>query len=176
MQFPDKYEWLSEIGTLPKIVQEALKLHGTVEVPGKKSNPKILAWAKEVDLEDVYSDDDIPWCGLFMAVVVSRSGREPVDKPLWARNWAKFGVHADYASLGDILVFSRNGGGHVGIYICEDDDRYYVLGGNQSNAVTIAPIKKERCVAVVRPVYKNRPASSRPFFRSIGGKVSTNEA
>ncbi len=176
MKFPAGYEWLSEVGTLPKIVQEGLKLLGTIETPGKANNPKIMAWAKACGLGNAYSADSIPWCGLFIAYIVMMSGREPVDQPLWARNWAKFGVMADYASLGDILTFVRDGGGHVGIYICEDDLYYYTLGGNQSDAVTITKIGKGRCIAVTRPEYKNRPESAKAYWRSVKGKVSTNEA
>lgn len=176
MKFPKNYEWLGEVGALPKITQEALKLFGTFETPGAADNPVIMGWAKELGLNKTYSADSIPWCGLFMAIVAKRSGREPVEGPLWARNWANFGVYADHASLGDILVFRRAAGGHVGTYICEDDLHYYTLGGNQSDAVTIAKIEKSRCIAVVRPVYKNRPASAKPYRRSLAGKVSTNEA
>lgn len=176
MKYPAGYEWLGELGPLPKIIQEALKLHGTVEVPGKKNSPTIMGWAKETGLDDVYSADSVPWCGLFVAAVVQRSGREYVKNPLWARNWQHFGIYADHASLGDILVFVRDGGGHVGFYVCEDDSYYYVLGGNQSDAVTITKILKGRCIAVTRPVYKARPASAKPYHRSVAGKVSTNEA
>lgn len=179
MKFPTGYEWLGEIGVLPKVVQEGLKLLGTVETPGKANNPVIMAWAKYVNATSEtplgYTADAIPWCGLFIAYLIKLTGRDPVGAPLWARNWAKFGVIADYASLGDILTFVRDGGGHVGLYICEDDLHYYVLGGNQSDAVTITKIKKARCIAVTRPEYKNRPASAKPYWRSIAGKVSTNE-
>lgn len=177
MTYPVGYEWLGEVGKLPKIIQEGLKLLGTVETPGDRNNPVILAWAKETDLDEVYSDDEIPWCGLFAQVVVKRSGREGVKNPLWARNWANFGVYASDASLGDVLVFSRpGGGGHVGFYICEDSQHYYVLGGNQADAVTVTKILKGRCIAVTSPVYKNRPSSARPYWRTVAGKVSTNEA
>lgn len=176
MKFPAGYEWLGDVGVLPKLVQEGLKLLGTVETPGKANNPKIMAWAKALKLGNAYSADSIPWCGLFIAYIVMLSGREPVAAPLWARNWAKFGVLADYASLGDILTFVRDGGGHVGLYICEDDKYYYTLGGNQSDAVTITKILKGRCIAVTRPKYNNRPASAKPYHRSVKGAVSVNEA
>ena len=34
--------------------------------------------------------------------------------------------------------------GHVGFYWAEDDEAYHILGGNQSNAVTITRMSKER--------------------------------
>ena len=62
--------------------------------------------------------------------------------PLGARNWLAFGVPQQKPALGDVLVFWRgtSGGfsGHVGLYVGEDAQAFHVLGGNQSDAVTIA--------------------------------------
>ena len=86
----------------------------------------------------------VPWCGLFMAVVAQRAGKEIPKNDLSALAWANFGVKADTAMLGDVLVFKRKGGGHVGLYCSEDDNYYYVLGGNQGDRVSIAKIDKKR--------------------------------
>lgn len=170
------YKWLADVGTLPKDIQEGIKLLGTLETPGPGNNPTILSWAKELGLNKTYSDDSIPWCGLFAAVVVKRAGKEPVEDPLWARNWAKFGDPAGTASLGDILVFVRDGGGHVGFYIAEDPTAYHVLAGNQHDSVNITRIAKTRCVAVRRPHYNVKPASVKPYIVAATGALSENEA
>lgn len=181
---PRKYSYAGASGT-PSLIREAVKLYGILEVPGKGDNPVIIAWAKEVEkgigvAHLGYSADSIPWCGLFTAIVAVRAGwGEFVPKtPLWAKSWANFGVKADVASLGDILVFSRpGGGGHVGFYIGEDKDFYHVLGGNQSNAVTITRITKSRCIAVRRPKWRiAQPTSVRPIHVGASGPVSINEA
>ena len=180
MAFPKGYEWLGSIGTLPRTISEALALHGTLEVPGAADNPKIIAWAAEVgkDIAAAYSDDSIPWCGLFVAVVCKRAGKPVIAGPLWARNWAKFGSKADRASLGDVLVFQRpGGGGHVGFYIAEDESAYHVLGGNQSDKVCITRIAKTRCIAARRPPFKvAQPASVKPYKANGGSALSKNEA
>ncbi len=114
---PSRYAWLArEPG--PKMIVEALKLFGTMEKPGAANNPTIVAWAKEVggEVADVYKADSIPWCGLFMAVVAKRAGKEPPKHPLWALSWSAFGAKAPAPALGDVLVFVRSGGGHVGLY------------------------------------------------------------
>ena len=152
-----------------------LSLFGTTEVPGKANNAKILKWADYLGLDNVYSEDSIPWCGLYAAYVVKRSGRDPVKDPLWARNWANWGVASTTPSLGDILVFVRDGGGHVGFYIAEDATAYHVLGGNQSDKVCFTRIAKNRCVAVRSPVYNNRPATAKPYHLEASGALSTNE-
>jgi hypothetical protein len=47
---------------------------------------------------------------------------------------------APAAALGDVLAFVRNGGGHVGLYVDEDASAYHVLGGNQSDRVSITRV------------------------------------
>lgn len=183
MSLDPQYAWLRSVGTLPRTIEEALKLFGTREVIGKGSNRTILEWRDELNQSGVkisgFSDDDIPWCGLFAAIVIfRRSGvaSEVVKDPLWARNWENYGVKSPLAGLGDVLVFVRDGGGHVGFYVGEDGSCYHVLGGNQSNAVTITRIEKSRCIAVRRPPYKNQPATVRRYLLGANGAISKNEA
>ena len=116
MNLPLSYQWLTQEPS-PRHLLKALELYGITEVVGEKDNPVILEWAKELGLEKVYTEDSIPWCALFVSIIMKRAGREPVEKPLWALNWANFGVKVGKPMLGDILVFKRNGGGHVGIYV-----------------------------------------------------------
>jgi uncharacterized protein (TIGR02594 family) len=176
MKLPKQYEWLAK-ETGPKMLIEALKTFGTKEQPGTGDNPEILAWAEETGLRKVYSADSIPWCGLWMAVIAKRADKEPVKDPLWARNWAKFGVNVGQPGLGDVMVFQRDGGGHVGLYVGEDSQAYHILGGNQSDQVCITRISKQRCIATRRPVWKiAQPANVRKVVLEATGKLSTNEA
>ena len=182
MNLPTNYQWLTQVGTLPKCIQEGLALLGVQEIVGKGSNKTILDWRDELNQSGVkitgYSDDDIPWCGLFAAIVVKRARgpKEVVTDPLWALNWAKFGSKSPKASLGDVLAFQRNGGGHVGFYIAEDAQCYHVLGGNQSNRVSITRIEKSRCKAARRPPYRSQPNSVKAYLVKSSGAVSKNEA
>ena len=171
---PSKYAFLNMIGTLPRTIQEALKLYGTLETQGNGNNPVILKWAKELGIRG-YDMDSIPWCGLFAAVVIERAGKDAVPAPLWARNWTAFGKKPYRAGLGDILVFVRDGGGHVGFYIAESDTTYHVLGGNQGDAVSICEIAKSRCIAFRRPLYTIKPPTAKAYQLSSTGKISTNE-
>jgi uncharacterized protein (TIGR02594 family) len=173
---PTKYQWLTkEPG--PKMIIEALQLFGTVETPGKGNNPTIMAWAKEVGgtVEKVYDADAVPWCGLFMAVVAKRTGRQIPKDPLWALNWGTFGKASPKAMLGDVLTFTRKEGGHVGLYIGEDAVCYHVLGGNQSDRVCITRIEKKRLYTVRRPNYISQPTNVRVIILSAAGAISTNE-
>ena len=183
MNTQKNYEWLAEIKALPKTIQLGLELLGTAEVVGKGSNKTIIEWRDELNQAGVkisgYSDDDTPWCGLLAAVVTYRRMKvasEVVKDSLCARNWSKYGVKSPQASLGDVLVFVRNGGGHVGFYVAEDRTAYHVLGGNQSDKVCITRVSKDRCIAVRRPPYKVVPASVKPYIVKSAGSLSTNEA
>lgn len=180
---PENYRWLLKLRGLPRMVKLGLAEYGTHEIVGKGSNRTIIGWRDELNQAGVkitgYSDDDIPWCGLFAAIIAYRRIKDPaevVKSPLWARNWAKYGNHVSTAMLGDVLVFERGSGGHVGIYIAEDATAYHVLGGNQGNAVSIARIAKSRCIAVRRPPYVTVPAAVDRYHISGTGTFSKNEA
>ena len=176
MHLPVQYQWLNDL-QLPRMITEALQLHGIKEVPGPINAPPIMAWASTLGLSNAYKADSIPWCGLFAGIVVKRSGWLPVVDPLWARNWAQFGIKSPAAGLGDILVFKRDGGGHVGFYIAEDSTHYHVLGGNQGDAVSIVRIAKDRCIAARRPKWRiGQPISVKPYHVAPTGKISKDES
>lgn len=178
-QLPEKYNWLNKEGA-PAMLVEALKHYGIMEIPGKGSNPDITKWAKEVGVSGWYTDDDIPWCGLFVGVVAKRCGYEfPASKLLAAKQWINWGIPVTKGRemLWDVLVFSRNGGGHVGFYVGENKDNFLVYGGNQSNAVGFAWIAKSRLLEARRPNYKiGEPSNVRKIPLTFDGQLSTNEA
>jgi uncharacterized protein (TIGR02594 family) len=176
-KLPSKYAWLAKEGA-PRMLIEALELYGTLETVGTKNNPTILAWAKEVgkDIQDVYTADSIPWCGLFMAVVAKRAAKEWPKTPLWALSWATFGKKVPEPMLGDVLVFTRQGGGHVALYVGEDETAYHCLGGNQSDKVCISRIAKNRLYTARRPIYAiGQPANVRKVILKSDGELSSNE-
>jgi len=178
---PPPYAWLDTVGPLPRLVAEGLKLLGVHEAAGAADNPVIMGWAREVGLASAYSGDDVPWCGLFMAVVAKRAGKPVPADPLWALNWLKFGAPVGAPALGDVLVFQRKlpGGGmagHVGICIGEDATAFHVLGGNQSDAVTISRVERSRLRGARRLYAIGAPSSARPYRLAGAGALSTSEA
>jgi len=174
---PKPYAWLAA-ETGPRILIEARAQHGIIEYAGIENNPVILGWAREVggNVADIYNQDSIPWCGLFIAVCAKRAKQTLPDKPLWALSWAKWGDPVDEPKLGDVLVFKRDGGGHVGLYVGEDDECFHVLGGNQSDEVCITRIRRERLFAARRTPWKvMQPLNIRRVKLKTGGAVSKNE-
>ncbi|MDX1541093.1 MAG: TIGR02594 family protein [Geminicoccaceae bacterium] len=159
---------------------EAHRLIGTRERPGAGSNEAILGWAEDLELAD-YDDDDIPWCGLFVAHCVgSQLPREVLPTtPLGARTWARFGDRVS-PSVGAVMVFwrgSRDGWkGHVGFYWAEDDGAYQILGGNQSNTVSITRIARDRLLDARWPTTAMPPTVLTRTASTSGRLLSQNEA
>lgn len=124
----------------------------------------------------------LPWCGDLVQTCIALTLKDeqvPVN-PYLARNWMKFGQQIE-PTLGAVLVFwrgSRNGSqGHVGFYAGESSDgkKLYVLGGNQSDSISIVPIAADRLLGARWPMTISIPAKrERPVM--IGGKLSIDEA
>lgn len=177
---PSAYAWLSKEGA-PRILVEALKLYGTRETAGPKSNADILQWAQEIGgwIADFYKEDEIPWCGLFIAICALRAGYPFNQKALGAKEWVNWGQQSpgNNPELGDVVIFTRKGGGHVGLYVGEDAEAYHVLGGNQSDEVNIARLSKDRFFAARRTAFRiGPPANIRRVFLNPSGRMSENEA
>jgi uncharacterized protein (TIGR02594 family) len=180
-EVPAGYKWLKDEKG-PLVLKEALRLYGTLEVAGPMSNPEIIRWAKEVNdtVGDWYTGDDKAWCGLFVAVCLRRAGYVPPNgfnalRALYYAHWGRFIPSEKDYCIGDIGIFTREGGGHVGFLVGQDHDAVHVLGGNQGNKVGIDRLKKERLHAVVRCPYKTFKPSPLPALRPSGG-LSYNEA
>lgn len=159
--------------TLPRWLKTAKKFDGLREVPGPRHNSTILGWLES--LRAWWRDDETPWCGVFVAYCMKESGLPYPKLYMRAKAWADYGslLRPDRLSPGAILVFDRTGGGHVGFYVGEDAGFYYVIGGNQSNAVNVMKLGKSRLIASRWP--KGEPVLGRPV-QMKGGVVSTNEA
>lgn len=165
--------------THPAWLDVAKSLIGTREIKGPKNNPTIMAWIKRLGakvLGITVRDDETAWCSTFVAHCFFSVGITPPPIAVRAMSWAEWGANlrADRLARGAVLVFQRPGGGHVGLYWGEDKDCYHVLGGNQSDSVSITRIAKSRCVARRWPT--NVPVMGAPVWVADKGAVSQNEA
>jgi uncharacterized protein (TIGR02594 family) len=127
----------------------AQRFIGVKEVPGTKSNPQVLAM---LQLDETWPEgDDVPWCSAF-ANYITWLLRLPRSKSLLARSWLRVGipVSLDIAEPGfDVAILKRGTGkqpgpenttasGHVGFFAGREDKEILVLGGNQSDSVSIS--------------------------------------
>jgi uncharacterized protein (TIGR02594 family) len=165
-------------GPLLPWFEEAKHLMGTKEVVGSGSSKVILDWASDLGID--YGDDDIPWCGLFVAHCVGATlpNEGLPGNPLGARQWEHFG-DATSPRLGAVMVFWRqslaSGKGHVGFYTGEDDTAYQILGGNQSDKVCLTWVAKDRFRAARWPK-SAASLTSKPVRKGRDEGLSTNEA
>ncbi|MDO4442201.1 MAG: TIGR02594 family protein [Moraxella sp.] len=171
-------------------VKTARSYIGQTEIKGAKHNPLIVEmWKTGFNAtnqahrlkEKVWQNDETPWCGAFVAFVMSKAGLShhiPKSFPL-ARSWEKAGSKLNNPAYGCVVVFSRNGGGHVGFVVGRDKaGNLMVLGGNQGDAVNIKPFAKSRVLGYRWCGTQNLPNTSRfalPVLAS-DGRVSRNEA
>lgn len=167
----------------PLWLEAGLKYLGTKEFAGSKDNPVIIDWAKEEggSIEEQFNHDSIPWCALFANHVLTKVGLKGTET-LWALDFAGKWPCTKLAgpAVGAFAPMKRNGGGHIMIVVGRDQlGNIMGLGGNQSDAVTIAPFAVSR---LNQGFYWPKGPSLPPYvgLRSLpivksNGKVSTNE-
>jgi uncharacterized protein (TIGR02594 family) len=179
------HAYLRDIKGLPLMTSAGLDLLGTIEVAGTGSSKLILGWRDELNISPAaYPNDGVPWCGLATGICAKRAGKDitAVGNVLWAQNWAKFGVAVPRPMLGDVMVWKREGGGHVNQYVGEEIVNgvlfYHGLGGNQHDQVNIMAKRSDvGLIAVRRPIYQTQPSGVRAYNVAKGGTpISTKEA
>lgn len=127
-------------------IYRARQLIGTAEIPGATHNGIIQNWL--IRLGAWWRDDETPWCGVFVAWCLKNGAHEIPRYWMRAREWATWGVGLAGPRYGCVVVFTRQGGGHVGFVVGRDARGHLmVLGGNQGNRVSIAPFDASRAIA-----------------------------
>lgn len=126
---------------------------GTAEGPGPEDNPAIMAMYASVG-HDWVEHDSVAWCAAFVGHCLEKAGLRSTRR-LNARSYLDWGIPVDLADAqpGDIVVFSRGSKswqGHVGFFVKTAGATIEVLGGNQSDAVTIQRYAKSRLLGVRR--------------------------
>lgn len=120
-------------------------LWGVHEFPDPGENPRIVEYLKVVGLGP---DDEISWCSAFVAWCMTQAQVPIIGITGAARSWLKWGRKVDSPQIGDVVVLWRGSRmswqGHVGIYVGGGGGAVLLLGGNQGNAVSIAPFSVER--------------------------------
>jgi uncharacterized protein (TIGR02594 family) len=164
----------------PTWLAYARKQIGLRETPGPANEPRIMAMAKRAVgwLGAAYAGDSVPWCGLFVADCMAAAGFKPPRAfvGLRAKAWVSWGVDVAHTKpLGCVVVFSRDGGGHVGLLTgFYPDGRLRILGGNQGDMVS------ERAFPVSRVIAYRWPAgvavAGRAPLTTAAAVATTGEA
>lgn len=118
-----------------------VKAEGTQrEVPGPKSNPRIMEYRQIAGIALGGEDGAVPWCKIFINAAMVEAGL-PIRKSAMARDIESDPdfVELDGPAYGAIVCFKRGtgGSGHIGFYLGEsaDGSMIRVLGGNQGDAL-----------------------------------------
>lgn len=141
------------------------------------NNKTLRDWLKS-DGNTLGDPAQLPWCGDFMETCIALTLPDEVlpANPYYALNWRVFGVPLKIVAAGAIAPFSRPGGGHIAMIVGHDRETFHVLGGNQSNAVTITRIAKNRLAGSLRwPKTFPLPTIELPLS-TLDATVSQNEA
>lgn len=117
------------------------------EVPGAKSNPRILEYFR-IGRIALTPDDATAWCAIAANASYEANGIKGTGSAA-ARSFvnSKDFVKLDGPAQGAQVVWKRGtpdkGLGHTGQYVGEAGGMVYVVGGNQGDAFTIAPFPRK---------------------------------
>lgn len=163
----------------PPWYEELLRRKGLHET---RDRSKLMAWLRS-DGKTLGDPAKLPWCGdaIQTCLTLTLPDEPQPANPYLARDWLKLGIPLETPSLGCILVFWRGSktgtSGHVGLYAGEDAQGYlHVLGGNQSDAITIARLDKARLLGMRWPGSYPKPSAGRVLLSASGALISTDEA
>jgi uncharacterized protein (TIGR02594 family) len=171
-------------GGVPPWLAVMRAITGLTENPGSASNPKIVGMANYIGWKypeqqgyaDMYTGDDIAWCGLTVGFCMAVSDIEPVygptdtDRWMWAQAWGDpkdwQADEIDEPCLGCVAVLSREGGGHVTLVEAwsEGSDtftsggQFKGRGGNQSDMVNVSTQNVSQVIAWMWPKGFQKPS------------------
>ncbi|MEZ5818339.1 MAG: TIGR02594 family protein [Hyphomicrobiaceae bacterium] len=153
---------------------------GQREIAGRASNTRIADYIRRVGHPDL-ADDATPWCAAFVGACLERAGIGGTGS-LRARSYLAWGVAATEPEWGAIAVLSRGCNpdlGHVGFLVGVTEGQIVLLGGNQSDAVTVEAFAKERLLGFRLPAEgaQSAQASEEPrvsgFDRSLASVLAS---
>ena len=135
----------------PKWLELARKEIGTVEIPGPRSNPKVVQYYMDVVKRS--HADSVSWCAAFVGAMLSRAGEESTAS-LMAKSYLRYGKPVA-AQTGAIAVWTRGNPkgpfGHVNFIESVAGDKLVCIGGNQSDAVNRRVYSKRKAIAFTWP-------------------------
>ena len=176
---PITHEMLMETAPVSSPIPWYAEASRMLGVHEKTNKSQLKSW-----FDPAFSEIDpaeIPWCGAFVGTCLRKTLGPDIKVPdnmLGARAWGTYGTRCE-PQRGAILTFWRvsksSWQGHAGFMAGQDKSYFYVLGGNQSDAVTIAKLQKSRLLESRWP--DGVPEQKQYAWGNIStAKLSTNEA
>ena len=134
---------------------------GVVAIPGQATSARVHDYYAAAGHPDI-AGDDVAWCAAFVGAWLERVGVTST-RSLLARSYLAWGQPTDVAHPGTIAIFSRGSDpalGHVGFAVGESGDSIYLLGGNQSDAVSVIAMPRAHLLGMRWP--SDSPVQSAP--------------
>jgi len=141
-------------------------------------NPLIVACYNSVGFK--LSTDSTPWCAAFAGNILKRAGA-PALKTLSSLAYSSYGTDVPISDpsrfrLNDIVIFTRQGGGHIGFFrgYNPSTGSILVLGGNQADNLTEVGFKKSASMPLtkVRRAWSIPPQYDKPVtFSGAGSSI-----
>lgn len=112
--------------------------NGVEEYRGSSNNPRIVEYHRSTRLQNnLASLDQTPWCASFVNWCLRESGYETTDSAR-AADWANYGERLSKPREGCVVVIQN----HVGFYAEGGSGNVILLGGNQSDRVSIERFRR----------------------------------
>lgn len=139
----------------------AARYIGIKGIAGSSDHPLIQWWLSLCGF-GFDAHDEVPWCSAFINGMAWQIDL-PRSKSAAARSWLMVGARvpsnsAPVAQVGAIVVLSRgsnqpgpeviNAPGHVGLFHSYEGETVRLLGGNQSDGVSIASFPKSAILGI----------------------------
>lgn len=125
----------------PAWYRELLALVGEHEGTARKPNPVVQKLFVDAGFPQIRNTAATAWCAAAINASLERHGTAGT-KSLAARSFEKWGDKLETPRLGCVVVLWRGSPksweGHVGLFVRRDSTHVYVLGGNQSDTVSVA--------------------------------------
>ena len=152
---------------------EARKHIGLKEIKGGKHHPEIVQFWKDIKRGGI-KDDETPWCAAFVGAMLERVGVKSTRFES-AKSYLDWGQLLALPVVGCIVIFTREGGGHVGFVVGRDTKgNLLVLGGNQGDEVNIRSFPVSRVTGYRWPI--DRPIPKEPLPTLSAAQLSKTEA
>lgn len=136
--------------TMPPWMAEMYRRMGLHEVRDKAKLVEFLKIGKFLG-----DPSKLPWCGDMVESCIAKVlPSEPLPStPFFAQNWKNFGRDVSSPIVGAIGVIKWSASsGHVGFVAGVDGSNVILLGGNQSNAITLASFPRSKFIAFRWPI------------------------
>lgn len=161
---------------MDRLIARARSYVGVKEIKGPKHNNIIIGWLDR--LGAWWSNDETPWCGVFMGIVMLEEGQPYPTYYMRAKAWLEWGKRIPAPVYGCVVIFGRNGGGHVGFVVGQDTKgRLLVLGGNQADEVNVRAFPVSRVLGYRIPrEFDYSQSKALPVYQEGVIPMSTSEA